>query len=313
MSKKVKVILDCDVGHDDAIALMLGAAHPDIDLIGICAVAGNQVEEKTLRNTLNVVQHLGLDIPVYSGMDRPMVREQFVAGDIHGETGLDGPVFGPLHIKEQPEHAVNYIIRTLMEAEEKITLVPVGPLSNIGMALRLEPRIVEKIERISLMGGAFGLGNSTAAAEFNIFADPEAAHVVFTSGVPIVMMGLDITNQALAGMSIIERMEAIGNKAGKLFGDIMRFTFETQRKYNDLDAGPVHDVLAMAYLVEPEIFQMKPGYVELCLDRGPCYGRTVCDFVKYKLEGREPNALVGTGLDLKRFWDLVEENVRRLH
>lgn len=312
MDKKVKVILDCDVGHDDAIALMLGAAHPDIDLMGICAVAGNQTLDKTLPNTLNVVQHLELDIPVYGGMDRPMVRDQYVAGNIHGKTGLDGPVFGPRHIEAQKEHAVLYIIRTLMEAREKITLVPVGPLTNIAMALRLEPRIAEKIERISLMGGAYGLGNTTAAAEFNIFADPEAAHVVFTSGVPIVMMGLDVTNQALASMEIIERMEAIGNKAGKLFGDIMRFTFETQKKYNGLDAGPVHDVLAMAYLVEPEIFQMRPGYVELCLDKGPCYGRTVCDFVKYQQKGREANALVGTGLDLERFWDLVEENLRRL-
>ena len=311
MKEKVKVILDCDVGHDDAIALMLGAAHPDINLLGICAVAGNKPLSMTLPNTLNIVQHLNLNIPVYKGMDRPLVRRQITA-IVHGETGLDGPVFGPLHIKEQPEHAVNYIIRTLMESKEKITLVPVGPLTNIAMALRLEPRIVDKIERISLMGGAFGLGNVTAAAEFNIFADPEAAHVVFTSGMPIVMMGLDVTNQALADMGIIERMEAIGNKAGKLFGDIMRFSFVSER-VNGLTAGPVHDVLAMAYLVEPEIFQMKPGYVELCLDRGPCYGRTVCDFVKYKLEGKEPNALVGTGLDLGRFWDLVEENLRRLH
>lgn len=310
MSEKIKVILDCDVGHDDAIALMLGAAHPRIDLLGICAVAGNQILKKTLTNTLNVVQHLDLDIPVYAGMDRPMVRKQMVAGEIHGETGLDGPVFGPLKVKEKKEHAVNFIIGTLMETEEKITLVPVGPLSNIGMALRLEPGITDKIERIVLMGGAYGLGNYTPAAEFNILADPEAAHVVFSSGVPIVMMGLDLTNQALADMSVIERMESIGNKAGKLFGDMMRFTFETQRMFG-LTAGPVHDVTAMAYVVEKEIFETKPAYVEVCLDKGPCYGRTVCDF--FRTNGREPNALVGMGLNLDRFWNLVEENIRCLH
>lgn len=309
MSEKIKVILDCDVGHDDAIALMLGAAHPRIDLLGICAVAGNQVLEKTLANTLHVVQHLGLDIPVYSGMDRPMVRRQIVAGEIHGETGLDGPVFEPLRIREEDEHAVNYIIRALKETEEKITLVPVGPLSDIGMALRLAPEIVHKIERIVLMGGAYGLGNYTPAAEFNILADPEAAHVVFTSGVPIVMMGLDLTNQALADMSVIKRMESIGNKAGKLFGDIMRFTFETQRRFG-LAAGPVHDVTAMAYLVEKDIFETKPAYVEVCLDKGSCYGRTVCDF--FETGGRKANASVGMGLNLVRFWDLVEENLRRL-
>lgn len=309
MSEKIKVILDCDVGHDDAIALMLGAAHPGIDLMGICAVAGNQVLAKTLPNTLHVVQHLGLPIPVYAGMDRPMVREQITAGEIHGESGLDGPVFGPLERKAEKEHAVQFIIRTLLESEEKITLVPVGPLSNIGMALRLAPGIVEKIEQIVLMGGAYGLGNYSAAAEFNILVDPEAAHIVFSSGVPIVMMGLDLTNQALADMSVIERMEGLGNKAGKLFGDMMRFTFETQRMFG-LTAGPVHDVTAMAYVVEPDIFETKPAYVEVCLDKGSCYGRTVCDF--YQITGKKPNALVGMGLDLARFWDLVEENLRRL-
>ncbi len=310
MSDKIKVILDCDVGHDDAIALMLGAAHPRIDLLGICAVAGNQVLKKTLVNTLNVVQHLDLDIPVYAGMDRPMVRNQVIADYIHGESGLDGPVFQPLKRSAEPEHAVNYIIRTLRESAEKITLVPVGPLSNIGMALRLAPDIASKIERIVLMGGAYGLGNHTPAAEFNILVDPEAAHVVFTSGIPIVMMGLDLTNQALANMAVIERMEKIGNKAGKLFGDMMRFTFETQRVY-ELEAGPVHDVTAMGYLVEPDIFEVKPAHVEICLDKGLCYGRTVCDF--NLRTGEKPNALVGMGLDLGRFWDLVEENLRRLH
>ena len=204
---------------------------------------------------------------------------------------------------------MNYIIRALMEAEEKITLVPVGPLTNIGMALRLEPRIVDKIQRIVLMGGAFGLGNRSPAAEFNILADPESAHVVFSSGAPIVMMGLDLTNQALADMSVIERMEAIGNKAGKLFGDMMRFTFESQKR-NGLSAGPVHDVTAVAYLVRPDLFQPRPANVEVCLDKGLCYGRTVCDMTGRT--GKPQNALVGTGLDLEGFWDLVEENIRRL-
>lgn len=309
MSKKWKVILDCDVGHDDAIALMLGAAHLDIELVGIVAVAGNQVLEKTLKNTLHVVQHLGLDIPVYAGMSCPMVRDQTVAGEIHGESGLDGPVFDELKISAQEEHGVNYIIRTILESKEKITLVPVGPMTDIGMALRMRPEIRENIERIVLMGGAYGLGNYTPAAEFNFLADPEAAHIVFTSGVPVVMMGLDLTNQALADRSIIERMEGIGNKAGKLFGDMMRFTFESQRLFG-LEAGPVHDVTAMAYTVHPDLFEVKPAYVEICLDKGNCYGRSVVDF--YGICGKEPNALVGTGLDKGAFWDFLEENLRML-
>ena len=306
---RIKLILDCDVGHDDAVALMVAAKHPALELLGVTAVAGNQTLDKTLPNTLHVCQHLGLDVPVYGGMSLPMVRDQVTAGDVHGESGLDGPVFEPLTWKKaEAEHAVNYLIRTLMDSDGDVTLVPVAPLSNIAMAMRLEPRIVPKIKRIVMMGGAYGLGNTTPAAEFNVFVDPEAAHVVFTSGVPIVMMGLDLTNQALADMSVIERTEAIGNKAGKLFGDIMRFTFKSQA-VNGLSAGPVHDVTAVVYLFAPEVFTTRPAYVEVELNHGPSYGRTVCDFVGRM--GHAPNALVGTGIDLVRFWDIVEETLRR--
>ena len=307
--EKIKMILDCDVGHDDAVALMVAAKHPALELLGVTAVAGNQTLDKTLPNTLHVCQHLDLHVPVYGGMSLPMVRDQVTAGDVHGESGLDGPVFEPLTWKKaEAEHAVNYLIRTLMDSDGDVTLVPVAPLTNIAMAMRLEPRIIPKIKRIVMMGGAYGLGNTTPAAEFNVFVDPEAAHVVFTSGVPIVMMGLDLTNQALADMSVIERMEAIGNPAGKLFGDIMRFTFKSQA-VNGLAAGPVHDVTAVVYLFAPEVFTTKPAYVELELNHGPSYGRTVCDFVGRM--GHEPNALVGTGIDLARFWDIVEETLRR--
>jgi ribosylpyrimidine nucleosidase len=292
---KTKMILDCDTGHDDAIALMVAYAHPALDLLGVTVVAGNQTLDKTLPNTLHVCQHLDLNVPVYGGCDRPMVRDQIVAGDVHGKSGLDGPVFAELTRTPEKKHAVQFLIDTLMNSDGDITLVPTGPLTNIAMAMRLEPRITKKIRRISLMGGAVNLGNTTPAAEFNIYADPEAAHVVFTSGVPIVMMGLDVTNQALATPEIIARMNAIGNKAGRLFADIMSFTLKSQQ-VNGLAAGPVHDVLAVTYLVAPEIFQMKEMYVELELNHGPSYGRTVCDF--NNRFGRQPNALVGLGLDL---------------
>ena len=194
-----------------------------------------------------------------------------------------------------------------MESAGDITLVPVGPLSNIGMAMRLEPAIVKKIKRIVLMGGAYGLGNTTAAAEFNIYCDPEAAHIVFTSGVPVVMMGLDLTNTALADMQVIERMEAIGNKAGKLFGDIMRFTFHSQA-VNGLSAGPVHDVTAVAYLIAPEIYNTKDMHVDIELNRGFCYGRTVCDY--NDRFGLDKNVTVGLSIDLPKFWDIVENTLR---
>ncbi|MBR2578377.1 MAG: ribosylpyrimidine nucleosidase [Erysipelotrichaceae bacterium] len=306
---KRKMILDCDTGHDDAIALMVAAKHPDIELLGVTVVAGNQTLPKTLKNTLNVCNHLGLDVPVYSGMSLPLVRKQYVADDVHGKTGLDGPVFGECHKKAEKKHAVQYLIDTLMDSDGDITLVPVGPLTNIAMAMRLEPKIIEKIREIVLMGGAVGLGNATPAAEFNIYADPEAASIVFGSGVPITMMGLDLTNTALADMRIIERMEAIGNKAGKLFGDIMRFTFRSQA-VNGLDAGPVHDVTAVTYLVAPEMYKTKDMFVEVDTNiYGPGYGRTLCD--ANDRFHKKPNVTVGLAIDLGPFWDLVEDTLRR--
>ncbi len=307
--EKVKMILDCDTGHDDAIALMLASRHPEIELLGVTVVAGNQTLDKTLPNTLNVCQHLQLDVPVYGGMDRPMVRDRIVAGDVHGKSGLDGPVFERRVKRAERKHAVTYLIDTLMESGGDISLVPVGPLSNIGMALRMEPRIAKKIRRIVLMGGAVGIGNATPSAEFNIFADPEAAHVVFTSGIPIVMMPLDLTNETIASRQIIQRMEAIGNRAGKLFGDIMRFTLRSQA-VNGLSGGPVHDVTAVMYLVHPEFFHTEEMHVEIDLTRGPSYGRTVADI--YGRFHRKPNAIVGLNTDLPVFWDEVER-VLRMH
>ncbi len=307
--ERQKIILDCDPGHDDAIAMMIAAKHPSIDLLAVTVVAGNQTLDKTLPNALHVCQHLGIDVPVYGGMPLPLVREQVVAGNVHGETGLDGPVFEPLTRKAEQKNAVAYIIETLLASDGDITLVPVGPLTNIAVAMRAEPRIIPKIKQIVLMGGAYGIGNWTPAAEFNIYADPEAAHVVFSSGVPIVMMGLDLTNQTICTPEIIERMERLGNRAGKLFGDIMRFTLVTQKIVNGLEAGPVHDVTAVAYLIDPTLFTVKPMFTEVDISRGPSYGRTVCDFIGNT--GKKPNALVGITLDLERFWDLIEETIAK--
>lgn len=307
MSKE-RMILDCDTGHDDAIALMLASKHPDIELLGVTVVAGNQILEKTLRNTLNVVQHLGLDVKVYGGMAKPLVRQQIVPTDVHGESGLDGPVFDELKIKAEEKHAVNFIIDTVMESDGDINLVPVGPLTNIAMAILLKPEITKKIKRIVLMGGAIGMGNHSPAAEFNILADPEAAHIVFNSGVPVVMMGLDLTNTTIANMNIIERMNSIGNKAGKLFKDIMSFTLKSQA-VNGLDGGPVHDVTAVAYLVAPELFETVDCYTEIDLSHGICYGRTVCD-LNNRLK-KPVNTKVGLKINLDKFWDLVEDVIRR--
>ena len=308
MDKKIKIILDCDPGHDDAVAIMLAAKSPKIDLLGITVVAGNQTLDNTQRNALNVVQCLDINVPVYAGCGQPMIREKITAGDIHGETGLDGPVFEPLTRKLEPEHAVNFIIRTIMESDEPITMVTTGPMTNLGMAIRMEPRIVEKIERIVLMGGAYTNGNMTPAAEFNILADGDAAYVCFTAGRPITMVGLDVTRKALCYPQIVERMGKIGNKASKLFVDLMGHFCRTQKEIFGWEGGPLHDPITIAYLIDPSVLTTKPMFAEIDIRSTQSYGRTNCDYFGYMQ--KEPTADVGVDIDVEKFWNMIEEGLR---
>lgn len=306
--EKIKIILDCDPGHDDAVAIMLAAKNPKIELLGITVVAGNQTLENTRRNALNIVQCLGVDVPVYSGCGQPMIREKMTAGDIHGTTGLDGPVFAPLTRKLEEEHAVNFIIRTLMESEGDITMVTTGPMTNLAMAMRMEPEIVDKIKRIVLMGGAYTNGNVTPAAEFNIIADADAAYVCFTAGRPITMIGLDVTRQALCYPAIVERMGKIGNKASKLFVDLMGHFCRTQKEIFGWEGGPLHDPITIAYLIDPEVITTKPMNAQIDIRSTQSYGRTNCDYFGY--QKLPPTADVAVGIDADRFWDIVEEGLR---
>ena len=237
-----------------------------------------------------------------------MIREQLIADDIHGETGLDGPKFEELKIKAEDKHAVNFIIDTLMNSDEKITLVPTGPLTNIGMAIRFEPRIIEKINRIVLMGGSYQLGNMTPAAEFNILADPDAAHIVFSSGVKIVMMGLDLTRQASATKEVVEKIKSLNNKASKLFVDLMEFFAASQKNVFGWSAPPVHDPTTIAYIIDPECIEVKPMFCEIELWSERSYGRTLCDY--FGILKKEPNVDVAVKLDFDRFWNLIYENLK---
>jgi ribosylpyrimidine nucleosidase len=301
--KPVKIILDIDPGHDDAVALMLARIHPKIDLRAVTVVAGNQTLEKTTRNALNVATAVGLrGIPVAAGMSRPMVREQVIADDIHGVSGLDGPTFGEPSVALDPRHGVDLIIEMLMASEGDITLVPTGPLTNVAMAMRKEPRIVERIERIVLMGGSYQLGNITPAAEFNIYADPEAAQVVFSSGRPIVMMGLDLTRQALCTARVVERVRALGNPVAILFAELMEFFAATQRKVFGWQAPPLHDPTTVAWLIDPTLIETRPMHVGIELRGEMTYGRTCCDY--FGMTGR-----VAVKLDVPRFWDLIVDTL----
>lgn len=303
-----KIILDCDPGHDDAAAIILAAKSPKLQLLGITVVAGNQTLENTLRNALNVVQWLDVDVPVYAGCGQPIVREKVIAGDIHGKTGLDGPVFPPLMRKAQPEHAVNFIIRRLLDSDGDITMVTTGPTTNLAMALRMEPKIAEKIKRIVLMGGAYTNGNVTPAAEFNIFADPEAAHICFTAGRPITMIGLDVTRKVLCYPEIVQRMEKVGNRVSALFVSLMGHFCKTQKEIFGWDGGPLHDPVTIASLIDPELVTTKPMNAQIDIRGGQSYGRTNCDFFNYLR--LPPTADVAIDIDPARFWDVFEEGLR---
>lgn len=307
--EKKKIILDCDPGHDDAVAIILAAKSEKIDLLGITVVAGNQTLEKTQVNARNVCQCLGIDVPVYAGCGRPMIREKMVAADIHGETGLDGPVFEPLTKPLEDKHAVNFIIDTLLASDGDITMVTTGPMTNLAMAMRMEPQIILKIQQIVLMGGAYTNGNVTPAAEFNIIADADAAYVCFTSGRPITMVGLDVTRKALCYPAIVERMSKVGNKASKLFVDLMGHFCRTQKEVFGWEGGPLHDPITIAYLIDPTVLTVKPMHAEIDIRSVQSYGRTNCDFFGY--QKLAPTADVAIDIDVEKFWNIVEDGLRK--
>ena len=299
-----RIILDCDPGHDDAIAILLAARHPALKLEAITTVAGNQTLDKTARNALKVCTLAGIrDIPIAAGMDRPLVRELRVAADIHGASGLDGPALPEPDRDLAPTHAVDLLIERLLASEDDITLVATGPLSNLAAAMRREPRIVPKIARIVLMGGAIGLGNTTPAAEFNIYVDPEAAHLVFTCGRPVTMIGLDVTHQALATPEVRERIRALGTPVAHLVDDLLGFFAETYHRVFGFEAPPLHDPCAVAAVIDPTLLTTRAMHVAIELHGEHTAGRTVCDI--HGVTGRPANAEVAVGIDVARFWDVL--------
>lgn len=303
MNKK-KIILDCDPGHDDAAAIMLAGASPEIELMGITVAAGNQTLDKTVKNALGVCQLLGIDVPVYAGCPKPLVREGTAAAEIHGETGIDGAKLPPLKRKAESRHAVQYIIDTVSTSDGDITLAVTGPMTNIAAALILEPHIASRIKEIVFMGGAFGLGNATPAAEFNIYADAEAARAVFSSGVPLTMVGLDVTRLVLCTPDVMERMKRAGTKASKLFCETMGFANRTQKKIYGFEGCPLNDPVVIAYIADASVLTVKPMYAEVDTGSSQSYGRTNCDY--YGCSGEEPNIKAAVDIDAGRFWDMME-------
>ncbi len=299
-----KIILDCDPGHDDAIALLLAAKHPALELLAVTTVAGNQTLEKTTQNALKVCSLAGIrDVPVAMGMDRPLVRPARHAADIHGVTGMDGPNVPEPDIELARQHAVDLLIELLLDSDGDITLVPTGPLTNIATAIRREPAIVPKIQAISLMGGAIGVGNVTPSAEFNIWFDPEAASIVFGCGRPITMVPLEVTHQALATEEIVGRLRAANRPVASFAADLLVFFADSYKNVFGFPAPPVHDPCAVAAVLEPDIIQSAQMYVEIETISESSAGRTICD-VYGKLE-KPTNARVGYGLEVERFWGML--------
>src|SRR5215207_4012963 len=304
------VILDVDPGHDDAVAIMLACGAPDLDLLAVTTVAGNVPLEKTTRNALRVLSLIGhSDVPVAAGASSPLYRPLHTAENIHGESGLDGLEIPDPSFEPDERGAVKLIADTLRRAPEPVTLVPVGPLTNVALVLREHPELNERVARISLMGGSIGLGNTTPAAEFNIYVDPEAAREGFESGLPITMSGLDITHQARAGPKERERLRAMGN-VGSVVAGFLDFFAATYERTFGFDAPPLHDPVAVAAVLESDLLKTRPMRVDIECESELTRGETVCDF--YGVTGKKPNAEVGVDLDRENFFELLYGALGRL-
>ncbi len=304
------VILDVDPGHDDAVAIMMACGSPGLDLLAVTTVAGNATLPKTTRNALRILSLIGrTDVPVAAGAAAPLERELRTAEDIHGESGMDGPEIPEAASEPDERGAVELIADTLGESPEPVALIPVGPLTNVAALLREHPDLKAKISRVSLMGGSMGLGNTTPAAEFNIYVDPEAAREVFESGLPITMSGLDVTHQAGVGAAERDRLRDLGGLGGVVAGFLDFFAGTYERVFG-FDAPPLHDPVAVAAVLEPGVLKTRPMNVQVECESDLTRGETVCDL--HGVTGRPQNADVGVELDREAFFGLLHDSLKRL-
>ena len=304
------VLLDCDPGHDDAIALLLALASPELELLGVTTVAGNQTLEKTTANALRVLEFVGrADIAVAAGADRPLVRDRFVAAYVHGESGLDGPNLPPPSGAPIDGHAVDFIAERLLDAPSRVTLVPTGPLTNIALLLARHPDAVERVDRIVLMGGASAEGNVTPAAEFNIWADPEAAHRVFTSGLDLTMVGLDVTHKALLTSAHAEELRSAG-RVGTLVAELLDFYHRFHAETYGFSGSPVHDAVAMAHVARGDLIRTQARAVVVDCGGELSRGRTYVDL--WRRTEWPVNAHVAVDIDSAAFLEFLVTRIASL-
>jgi len=299
------VILDCDPGHDDMLAIVLAAAHPAIELLAITTVAGNGTLERTTANARATCELAGIrGVPIAAGAPAPLVAPPRIADDVHGESALDGTEMpSGERVPLEDEHAVELMARLIAAHDRPVTLIPTGPLTNIALLLRRHHDVVDRIGQIVLMGGTMGEGNTTPLAEFNIVVDPEAADIVVRSGVPVTMCGLDVTHQALATPDVVERIRALGAPLSRAVVDLLGFFGERYRRLWGFPTPPVHDPVAVARVIDPSIVTVVDAHVAIELHGTHTRGATVAD--RFGMLGNAPNAKVATELDAERFWALL--------
>ena len=307
------IIIDTDPGQDDALAILLALASPEIEVLGICAVAGNVPLSLTHLNARKICELGGRpETKVFAGAIRPMFRTLVTAEHVHGRTGLDGPNLPAPTMPLQKQYAVDFIIDTVMyKPSGSVTLCALGPMTNIGLALVKEPRIAPRIKRIVAMGGGFSEGgNITPAAEFNIYVDPHAARLVFESGVPITLIPLDCTHQALTTKARVEKFRSMKNKTGPAVSELLEFFERFDVEKYGMDGGPLHDPCVVAWLLKPDLFSGKEVNVAIECDSEITMGMTIIDW--WKVTGRKPNALVLRGIDSDGFFALLTERLATL-
>jgi purine nucleosidase/pyrimidine-specific ribonucleoside hydrolase len=305
------VILDCDPGHDDMVAILLAAANPAIDLLAITTVSGNGSLEAVTRNALLTCTHAGIrDVPVAAGCAGPLLGSARAADDVHGASAMDGAELGEPDVALDPRHAVDLMADVLRGAGAPVTLVPTGPLTNVALLVRRHPELLERIGAVVLMGGAVRGGNRQPLAEFNIWADPEAADIVFTSGLDLTMCPLDVTHQALATEEVLEQLRAIGSPLARTVVALLGFFADRYKQLWGFPAAPVHDPVAVARVIDPALVGCVAANVVIELAGTYTRGATVVD--RFGNTGRAPNAQVALELDHAGFWALVVDAVRTL-
>jgi inosine-uridine nucleoside N-ribohydrolase len=309
------LIIDSDPGLDDALAIGLACASPELRLLAVTTVGGNADVTRCTENALRLLHAYGRDdVPVAEGAAGALLGSIVRATEVHGESGMGATVLDPSPNRALSEGAVALMARLLAAADEPVAIAPIGPLTNIALLLRLYPHLATRIAHVCLMGGSIGEGNTTASAEFNIVADPEAADVVFRSGVPITMIGLDVTHQALLDRRAAQALRDLGNVSGRIAAELTEYALDRNLEWSGATTSAIHDAVAIAHLVVPDLVAVARYHVVVDTTSGPARGRTICDALPHRLRrtGRAPNADVGIVIDRGRFERLLLDAYARL-